>query len=348
MHYQELSATAQTAYAQLQDAAAAENLRRSVADLRGTFAKKSLKGRDYWYFSFREGAKVYQIYVGPDDERIAKLVRSKREAADSDQTEVLARAYAAHGATTLLPKHLRVINRIADFGFFHAGGVLIGTHAFAGYANMLGLRWTSGDRTMDVDLAMPGKNVSIALPDAPKINLHDALASFEAGFIPTQSLDGRAGPTYVLKGDKDFQVDFLTTHGRAGETAHVIPGLAVTAQPLKFLDYLVEGPVQMVLLDRLGHYCVVTAPAPARYAVHKMIVQGERDMRYRTKARKDLEQAAALIEYLYANDRRTLESAYKDALSRGPGWRKRLKEANAVLATRWPESDAIRRLASLK
>jgi len=326
--YSDLSVAAQTAFAQLQDSAV--TLPRGAAALHGSFSAKTVRGRKYWYFAFREGAKVRQIYVGPDEPRVRALVEQKRATKDNDALSAQARACVAQGATTLVPAHLRVIIRVADFGFFAAGGVLIGTHAFAGYANMLGVRWTGADKTMDVDLAMPGKNVSIALPGAPDLNLHDALSTFEAGFIPTQS-GGKAGATYVLKGDPNFQVDFLTTLGRGGEKPQKMTRLGVTAQPLKFLEYVLEDPAQTVLLDTSGHYCTVNVPAPARYAIHKLIVHGERTVRFRTKARKDVEQAAALFDYLVAHDRGSLTEAWKDAFKRGPGWRKRLKDGLAAL-----------------
>src|SRR5581483_1220516 len=336
MLYTELSATGQTAYAQLQDAALAAHVSRSVGHLRGTFSRKTVKGQGYWYFAFREGDRVRQIYVGPDSDRVRALVEAKAQPADEDRIETLARAYVAHGATTLLPKHLRVISRLADFGFFRAGGVLVGTHAFASYANLLGVKWGSGDQTMDVDLAVPGKNISIALPEAPKADLHDVLSSLESGFIPTQTFAGGQGPSYRLKGDPDFQIDFLTTLDRRGEGPRLIESLAVAAQPLKFLDYLLQSPTQAVLLDPPGRHAIVTVPDPARYAVHKLIVQGERETRFRTKARKDVEQAAALFQYFAANDSKALESAWAEAAAMGPGWRQRLKSGLALLDERWP------------
>lgn len=323
-----LPVAAQTAFAQLQDAALA--LPRTAATLRGTFAAKTIRSRRYWYFVFREGAAHRQIYVGPDEPRVRALVETKRAAVDADAIAAQVRATAAQGATTLVPAHLRLIARVADFGFFAAGGVLVGTHAFAGYANLLGGRWQGGDRTMDVDLAMPGKNVSIALPGSPRLDLHDALSTFEAGFIPMQA-DGRAGATYALKGDPAFQVDFLTTLGRSGERPKKLDVLGVTAQPLKFLDFVVEDPVQTVLLDTTAHCAVVTVPAPARYAVHKLIVHAERGVRFRTKARKDLEQAAALFEWFAEHDRALLVEAWRDACGRGPGWRSRLKSGLLAL-----------------
>lgn len=335
MLYVELPLTAQTAFAQLQDVALAEHVARSVAQLHGTFARKSVKRRDYWYFVYREGSQHRQIYVGPDSPRVRALVERKRKA-DSGPMRALARAYLAQGGAALLGKHLRVIARLTDFGFFRAGGLLIGTHAFAAFANLLGVRWRAGDRTMDVDLAMPGPQVSIALPDTPKVNLHDALSTFEAGFIPTHTLAGDAGPTYSLQGEPGLQVDFLTTLRRGGDAPRAIETLSVSAQPLKFLDYLLEQPTQATLLDRAGHCVVANLPDPARYAVHKLIVHGERPVRQRTKARKDIEQAAALFQWYASHDAERLQQAFADALGRGPGWRSRLRTGLAALDARWP------------
>lgn len=51
--YTPLSLTAQTVYAQMFDAALGADTARTVANLRGSFAKKIVKGRDYWYFLVR-------------------------------------------------------------------------------------------------------------------------------------------------------------------------------------------------------------------------------------------------------------------------------------------------------
>ncbi|WP_275591473.1 GSU2403 family nucleotidyltransferase fold protein [Flagellatimonas centrodinii] len=337
VHFTERSTAAQTAYAQLQDAALNAQLSRSVADLRGSFGRKTVKGRGYWYFSFREGARIRQIYVGPDTERVRALIAGKDAATtDAEALQALARAYAGHGGATLLPKHLRLIRRLNDFGFFRVGGVLVGTHAFLAYANLLGVRWLGGDQTMDVDLAVPGKHIAIALPTAPTIDLHDALTSFEAGFIPTQSFTGQSGATYRLSGDPDFQVDVVTTLGREGGKLKYFEALGVSAQPLPFMDYLLTAPVQAVMLDRAGHHVVVNVPSPSRHAVHKLILHRVRELGYRTKANKDLEQAAALFQVFATQDPMTLEAAWAEAWARGPDWRQRLTEGLQALGRRWP------------
>jgi hypothetical protein len=44
----------------------------------------------------------------------------------------------------------------------------------------------------------------------------------------------------------------------------------------------------------------------------------------RTKANKDIVQAASLMSYLLDNDAEALELAWSDAVGRGPGWKKRV------------------------
>src|SRR3546814_2978503 len=62
--YQPLSASAQTAYAQLLDDVHGAELTRSVANLAGTFARKQVKGKTYWYFQYTEvSGKIGRAHV---------------------------------------------------------------------------------------------------------------------------------------------------------------------------------------------------------------------------------------------------------------------------------------------
>jgi hypothetical protein len=47
-----------------------------------------------------------------------------------------------------------VINRLAEHGFFNAGGVLIGTHAFIAMGTMLGVRKDAGQVAAIVSYAL--------------------------------------------------------------------------------------------------------------------------------------------------------------------------------------------------
>ena len=60
----------------------------------------------------------------------------------------------------------------------------------------------------------------------------------------------------------------------------------------------------------------------------------------RAKARKDLLQAASLIDYfVHNNGTRTFNAAWRDALSRGRGWRTRALEGKKALLNLAPEVD---------
>lgn len=68
--------------------------------------------------------------------------------------------------------------------------------------------------------------------------------------------------------------------------------LNVALEPLKFMEFVLEGTTQGCLLGRIGA-CIVNLPAPERYAIHKLVVYGERPVSQRTKA----SQAPALASY---------------------------------------------------
>jgi hypothetical protein len=341
--YTELALTAQTAYAQLQDVVMARELSKGIESLNGSFSQKTLKGRNYWYFSYRDlDARVRQIYIGPASEQLDALITQaqQRKAQDKQQdtTDALARSAAALGCAVGLPKHVRAIRRLADYGFFKAGGVLVGTHAFVAMGNMLGVSWASGERTTDVDFAHAGRNVSVALQADVQIDVHEALTSFEAGFIPLVQLGGKSGASYKLRGDDEFQVDFLTTLTRDGDKPVTIEHLNITLQPLRFMEFSLEAVEQAVLLDRNGTAVVVNIPAPARYAIHKLLIVGERSLKMRVKTNKDIQQAAALIHWLLdMQGAGALAPTWNDALARGTVWQERLAQGQAALERAHPE-----------
>lgn len=61
---------------------------------------------------------------------------------------------------------------------------------------------------------------------------------------------------------------------RGGEPV-VLDALGLVLEPLKFMEYLLEGATQGALLSRDG-VCLVNLPDPARFAVHKLLVSAER------------------------------------------------------------------------
>ena len=198
-YLEELSLSAQTAYAQLLDSAMSADHFRSVADLPGSFAIKTVKGSRYWYYQYTEpSGKLMQVFVGPDNEVVRRLMERRNQPAASASLIPLARAAVALGCATVMPRHLKVIGRLADYGFFRAGGVLIGTHAFLAYGNMLGLHWGDSSRTQDIDFAHAGKSVSLALPATIEVKAHNAIESLEMGFLPVTGISGKSGATKPL------------------------------------------------------------------------------------------------------------------------------------------------------
>lgn len=335
--YEPLSLSAQTAYSQLLDAAQAAEISRSIASLPGSFASKKVKGHIYWYFQYTEiSGKLRQVYVGPDSERVRGLIAQRQSPAAHSALEPLARSAIALGCEPLLPAHYKVIRRLSDYGFFRAGGVLVGTHAFLAFGNMLGLRWGDTSRTQDVDFAHAGKQMAIALPSDVDIDTHGAVESLQMGFLPIINSSGKVGGTYLNSRDPDFQIDFLTPLHRGGDAPYEHPRLKVVLQPLKFMEFSLEDMQQGVLFCADGAV-VVNVPHPARYALHKLIVFGERPVARALKANKDLRQAAALLAYFRANSDWDLQAAWVDLIGRGPGWVSRVQRGRDALAKLAPE-----------
>ena len=235
------------------------------------------------------------------------------------------------GCADIPPKHARVIERLADSGLFSAGGILVGTHAFLAYQNFFGVRWTAGAATLDLDFAHAGRNVSLALPENLKLDTTAAIDSLEMGFIPNQ-----AHTSFRKADEPDFDLDFLTSRGRTGDTPVTLSRLNLTMQPLRFMELSLQDPMRATLIARSGPI-VVNLPRPERYALHKLLVYGERAQAQRTKARKDLAQAAALMDYLLVHDTAEIAAMWVDVNERGPGWRRRLKEGFEAMNTLYPE-----------
>jgi hypothetical protein len=335
MLYQELSLAAQTAYAGLDGAAQQWDLQRGVSDVPGGFAKKTVAGRAYWYHQMKDAnGKVLQTYVGPDDEATRNVV-----AGHGDPQKLLAHAHLvrlaksaiALGCAELPTKHARVIERLANVGLFSAGGILVGTHAFLAYQNIFGVHWESGAATLDLDFARAGRNLSLALPSNLKIDTPAAIDSLQMGFIPN------AAKTSYRKADEpDFDLDFLTSRGRGGDAHIYVQNLNLTLQPLRFMELSLEDPIRATLVARNGPM-VVNLPKPERYALHKMMVSGERPQAQRVKAKKDLLQAAALLSYLLENDLAALREQWSHVNARGIAWRKSLLGGALALEKAFPQ-----------
>lgn len=341
--YQPLSAAAQAAFSGLDVATRQRELERCTADLPGGFTTKTVKGRTYWYYQLKNPTgSVTQVYLGPDEPPIRDLIAAHGDGArhaGAQAIRSMARAAIEYGCTPIPPAHGRVVDRLSDYGFFRAGGMLVGTHAFIAYQNHFGVRWVNGAMTLDLDFAHAGKNLSIAMQSNVQVDTRGALESLQMGFIPVVSQT-----TYKKPDEPDFDIDFLTSVGRGGDAPVHIPALNVSLQPLRFMELSMESPMPASLLMRAGSVAV-NIPRPERYALHKLIVSQLRPAQMRHKAGKDIAQAAHLLDFLLADDADLVTDLWHDVVTRGTGWETRLKAGFAALCRAYPKQDFAARLA---
>lgn len=86
-----------------------------------------------------------------------------------------------------------------------------------------------------------------------------------------------------------------------------VPRVNLTLQSLRFMELSLQDPMRATLRASSGPI-VVNLPRPERYALHKLLVYGERPLAQRTKAREDVAHSAALMDYLLTHDRENMEN----------------------------------------
>ncbi len=339
-----------TPLAELSDVLLAGEMMRDIGSLPGSFAKKNIKGRDYWYYQFTDlSGKSKQVYVGADSDRIREMVeRSKQPHNDAYVQQVIAEAIKS-GCATMPVKQFNIIRRLADYGFFAAGGVLAGTHAFNAIGNALGVKWAGGDSTMDVDFAHAGKSIAIALPSNIKPDLHSAIESLEMGFVPMSAFDGKRGASYVNPKSKEERIDFLTPVTGLSTAPVFIKDLGVSLQPLKFMELSLGKVDRSVVISSAGSRAtVVNVPHPPTFAVHKLIVSVERGAE-NIKSAKDVMQSASIMNFYIDHDKISLREAWKDTWGRGAGWAKRMEQGLARMKSLHPETyNQVKRLVGVE
>lgn len=313
---------------------------RGVADLPGSFVSKRIKGHDYWYYQYLEPAgQRRQVFLGIDSTVVRRVMEmSKAPSIPSDKVVAHIRSAVAHGCAEVEAKHFKVLRRLADYGFFKAGGVLIGTHTFLAYGNMLGVAWSKLEiaQTQDIDFAHPGRNLSLLISAECRVDVPSAIESLEMGLLPIRTLSGATGAAYLNPKDPEFRLDFLTTCSRDKELPYPHPDLGVILQPLKFMEYSLEGIEQCPMFSRSA-MVLVNLPAPERYALHKLIVVSLREGGFTIKRGKDLYQACLLLQVLREARPWAVESAWSDLNDRGPSWRQRAQQGLEMLDQRFPE-----------
>jgi hypothetical protein len=323
----------QTLYQDLVDA----HLSRPDGELVGAPFKRTFGGKTYWYVNQRIGAKVIQHYFGPDDEatrgkvEAAASAREERAAFDRRTADLVAQLRAAR-----LPgqdaETGRLLTALARAGVFGVGGTLVGTHAFRLYDAELGRRVTQAApaQTQDVDIASFERlSLALAADASAKVELPGTLAALDLEPSPTIDPQGRTG-RWRRKG-AGAALDILAPSFTEEEGLVRLEAMEVWAQGLHFLNYLIADPIPAVALYRAG--VLVRIPRPERYAIHKLIVAQRRRGPDISKRRKDLAQAAALIEVLAEERPTELRRAYAVANDAGPEWRSAIERTLGSMPT---------------
>ena len=300
-------------------------------DEQGGFTKKRIKTREYWYYKRSEGGRRKYSYVGPvGDKEVSSRVRQFESIkADFRQRRDLVRALMAIGLPAPDPIAGSVIEALWKGGFFRLRGVLIGTLAYQCYAGILGVKLPGASlRTSDADLAQFYDISHMVKDSIPPIL--DVLHEVDPTFGPVPSLSRSHTTRYRTK--LGYLVEFLTPN--RGSDAHQsqpadMPALGgASAQPVRYLDYLIHDTVWAVVLHKGG--IPIRVPTPVRYAIHKLIIATQRKIDP-AKSNKDIAQAENIIRACLPNRSYELYEAWVEACDRGPTWRQLLKKGRSML-----------------
>ena len=307
----------------------------------GSFVSREMRGRTYLYYVGYRGtsggetaSKQFSKYVGPaSDPAVVKAAAEfKRLKAGYKERRDLVRALRSlnfPGPPAIVGD---IVEALWKAGVFRLRGILVGTAAFQTYAGTMGVRFPQAPTmTGDVDIAQ-FRSVSMAVEDTTAPIL-PALQQVDPSFSAVAHQTSKTR-SFAFHNDKDFRVEFLAPHVGGADHARelfLMPAMSdASAQPLRFLDFLIHKPERTVLLHRGG--IPVTVPSPERYCIHKLIVSQRRIKTSEDKARKDLYQSNLLLEAAALTGVLVdFGHVWLEAWQRGPKWREALNSAERRL-----------------
>lgn len=306
---------------------------RSLGHAPGGFISKSIKGISYIYFqaSF-PGGESRQVYIGkqsPDLERLIDLYAKEKKSLEEEELQLqrLCAQLRVGGALLTEVSSGRVLAALSNVGVFHGGGMLVGTHALPVLGNILGARWSLGAvQTQDIDIALPP--VQVVVPNQTD-DVQTALDRLKMGFLPVPAKDPRNHSfSYKVRGQA-LRVDVLTPAKGKEEAPIFFPQWNTAAQPLPYLDYLLADPIEGLIIS--GGPVFVKVPQPARFALHKLIVLGERWAGDSARSSKDVHQSGQVLSLLLSERSGDIVLAWEGLQARGSSWVKKMKAGMKLL-----------------
>jgi hypothetical protein len=165
-------------------------------------------------------------------------------------------------------------------------------------------------------------DVDVAVPDG-QVDLPAALENLRMGFLPVPALDPRNPSTSFKVRGQALRVDLLCPQRGHAEAPVFIPRWNAAAQPLAHLGFLLESPERAVILASTA--ALVNVPAPARFALHKLLVAQLRPAAFAAKAEKDILQAVQVLDLLIADRPGDIALAWTALEALGPKVKKPLQ-----------------------
>ena len=328
MRYTSLAPSAQIAYSDL-----LTSLFSSAIPDRGiSYFTRTVKGRDYWYMQHVVGNRKRSRYIGPDTAEIRQLTdKCKHRQADDGQQrtdrEQLVAICSAAGLHSLTTAEARVHEVLVQSGLFEAGAVIVGTHAFLHIGNMLCVEWPQG-RGPTEDIAQE-QTISVASPPVDT-DVRETLLKAEKGVLAVPALDSRGPSTRFSVRNRNLTVSLLTPQrGKPSGKPVILKGLNAAAEPEPDLDYLIEDNQPAAVPAGAG--LLIRVPTPARFALHKLVVSQRRPAAFAAKSRKDLAQAAAVLDVLKDLRPGDIDLAGKAGLRMGNKFVKQMLAAASLL-----------------
>ena len=171
--------------------------------------------------------------------------------------------------------------------------------------------------------------ISVASPPV-EADIRETLLKAEKGVLAAPALDSRQPSTRFSLRNRDLTVSLLTPQrGKPPGKPVILKGLNAAAEPAPDLDYLIEDNQPAAVPAGAG--LLIRVPTPARFALHKLVVSQRRPAAFAAKSRKDLAQAAAVLDVLKDLRPGAIDLAGKAGLRMGNKFVKQMLAAASLL-----------------
>lgn len=300
-----------------------------------SFKYKKIADKRYWYLYISLGQRRSEHYLGEETSELLNKIDDEKNLWKSTEDDRVLRSrlvamLLAGGATFTPNNEGKVIALLERSGMFLAGGIVIGTLAFRAYANMLGVIWHSQLQTRDVDLASDYKYPIVVPHNKEPISLSNILLNSGMGFLEVPALNQKSPSTKFKIRGQELSVELLTPmRGKTTSKPVKIAGLSAFAEPIRFLDYLIDDIQPAVLL--YNHGILINVPTPARFAFHKLVVSQRRRASDAEKIKRDLSQAEQLLKVLIDGRHGDLILAYEATKKMGDKFTQQLNTGMASI-----------------